>query len=255
MSVLHTTWPTMPEPVQLTLRKYLKQLRQHREAQLEGVILYGSLVRGEYVEGHSNINLLLIWKDYSLELFQHCAQLTETWQKHGIVPPLLLTEEELRQSVEYFPLEYGEIKENHVLLEGRDPFQTLHINDQYLSLQCQQELSGNLMRVRQRFIEGYGRPEAIGAFLPLSLMALLPSLRGLCRALGYPSGGTSDIFLKNLPNTLKVNESVFHEVLEMKQGARTPGKLAMPQLFMRYVHGLEQIIQRVREAQQSSSWP
>ncbi|GJL64636.1 MAG: hypothetical protein NPIRA04_32900 [Nitrospirales bacterium] len=247
MSSLQPAWPSMSEAVQRIIRGYLKALRKPLDAQLEGVILYGSLVRGEYVEGHSNINLLLILHECSLANLQHVAQLTEKWRKHGIIPPLLLTEEELRQSVEYFPLEYFEIKDNHVLLEGRDPFLIIHINDQNLGLQCQQELNGNLLRVRQRFVEGYGRPEAIAALLPLSLMALLPCLRGLCRALGHPSGGTSEAFLSNLPHTLQVGESAFLEVLEVKQGLRSPGKHAWPQLFNRYVRDLEQVIHQVRE--------
>lgn len=249
MSSLQPDWPSMPEEVQRIIRGYLKALRKPLDAQLEGIILYGSLVRGEYVEGHSNINLLLIVQECSLVNLQHVAKMTEKWRKHGMVPPLLLTEGELRQSVEYFPLEYFEIKDNHVLLEGRDPFLIIHINEQNLGLQCQQELNGNLLRVRQRFIEGYGRPEAMAALLPLSLMALLPCLRGVCRVLGHPSGGTSQAFLSNLPPALEVGESAFLEVLEVKQGLRTPGKHAWPQLFDRYIRDLEHIIQRVRELQ------
>lgn len=250
MSSVQHDWPSMPDVVQRVILNYLKQLRKSFEPQLEGVLLYGSLVRGEYVDGHSNINLLLILHECSLPNLQHVAQLTEKWRKHGIVPPLLLTEEELRQSVEYFPLEYFEIKDNHVLLEGRDPFVTIHINDQNLELQCQQELNGNLLRVRQRFVEGGGRPEAIAALLPLSLMALLPCLRGVCRVLGHPSGGTSEAFLSNLPNTLHVEASVFLEVLEVKQGFRSPGKHAWSQLVMRYIQNLEQVIHKVRELRQ-----
>ncbi len=248
MTVMHASWPPLPEAVQRVLRNYLKQLRKPLGDQLEGVILYGSSVRGEYVEGHSNINLLLTLQECSLENLQCCGQLSEKWQKHGVVSPLVVTEAELRQSVEYFPLEYFEIKDNHVLLEGRDPFLTLHISDQNLHLQCLQELNGNLLRVRQRFIEGHGRPEAIQALLPLSLMSLLPCLRGICRVLGHPSGGTSEAFLSTLPNTLNVEELVFLEVLEVKQGLRSPGTLAWPQLFIRYVHGLEQLIDQVRDS-------
>ena len=253
MSSLQASSPPIPESAQQTLRKYLKQLRPKLEAHIEGVILYGSLVRGEYVEGHSNINLLLVVNEPTLELLQHCGHLTEKWQRQGVVPPLVLTEQELCQSVEYFPLEYFEIKDNHLLLEGRDPLETLHVNDHYLLLQCLQELHGNLFRFRQRFIEGFGNSEAIRALLPLSLTALLPCLRGLCRVFGQASGGTSEAFLRNLPHTLQVENPVFLEVLEAKQGLRSPGRLAWPGLFQEYVRGLEEIITCVRENQQRLS--
>ena len=253
MSILQASLPPIPESVQRTLQKYLRQLRKDLDAQIEGIILYGSLVRGEYVEGHSNINLMLIVKNCTLETLQHCGHLTEKWQKQGVVPPLVFTEHELRQSVECFPLEYFEIKDNHILLEGRDPLETLHIHDQNLLLQCLQELQGNLLRVRQRFIEGFGNSEAIRALLPLSLTALLPCLRGLCRVFGQSSGGTSEAFLSNLPHTLHVENPVFLEVLEVKQGLRSPGRLAWPQLFQQYVAGLEQLITQVQKKHQAQS--
>ncbi|MGB0908791.1 MAG: hypothetical protein ACPGYT_00370 [Nitrospirales bacterium] len=246
MSISKTSWPSMPESVQQTLSKYLVQVRKRLDAQIETIILYGSLVRGEYVEGHSNINVLLLLRECSISNLQACSGLSERWRKEGIVAPLVLAELELKQSFTLFQVEYCEIKENHVLLEGRDPFLTLHIDDKLLAHQCQRELNGNLLRVRQRFIEGNGRPEAIPALLTLSLMALLPTLRAVCRTLGHPYGGKSADFLKNLPNVLNVDEPVFLEVLEIKQGSRTPGKLTMPDLFMRYVQGVEIICTEVR---------
>ena len=253
MPISDPTWSKIPENVQATLKRYLVELRKLLGDQIEAVILYGSLPRGEYVEGHSNINLLLMLQTCSLENLQLCGKLNEKWQKHGVVPPLVLNEQELQQSFELFPVEYFEIKENHVLLEGRDPFLALHIDDRNLFQQCQQELNGNLVRVRQRFIEGHGRPEAVRALLTLSLMALLPSLRGISRVLDHPVGGTSLALLKNLSTVLKVDEAVFVEVLEMKQGLRTPGMKALPQLFFRYVQGLTEVIAQVGKSQQQES--
>ena len=245
MPMSHESWPNMPEPVQHTLKKVLAQIRKPLDGHIDAVILYGSLAREEYIEGHSNINLLIILQSCSLENLQHCCRLSERWKKDGVVAPLVLTNQELSQSFQLFPIEYFEMKENHVLLEGRDPFLTLHVDDHMLAQHSQRELSGNLLRVRQRFIEGQGRVEAIPALLSLSLTALLPALRGVCRALGHPSNGTSVNFLKNLPQVLELNEQVFLEVLEMKQGSRTPGKLSLPDLFIRYVQGLELVISRV----------
>ncbi len=240
------TWPNMPDPVRQTLGRYLVQLRKRLDAQIEAVILYGSVVRGEYVEGHSNINLLMVLQECTLQNLHNCSQLTERWKKEGIIPPLLITESELRQSCDLFPIEYIEIKENHTLLEGKDPFLTLHIDERGLMQHCARELSGNLLRLRQRFIEGQGRPEAIPAVLTLSLMALLPALRAVCKMLGHPSGGKSIDFLRSLPSALQVEAPVFLEILEIKQGIRTPGKLTMSDLFMRYAQAVENLYKQVR---------
>ena len=244
MSVTTPGWSTIPETVQSRVKRYLSQLKKGLGSQLEAVLLYGSVARGEYVEGHSNINLLLMLQTYSLKNLQHCGTLHQKWQNHEIVPPLVLTALELRRSFSLFPLEYVEIMENHLVLQGGNPFLGLDIDDQNLFDHCHKELYGNLVRTRQCFIEGHGRPEAIRAVLALSLTALLPSLRGVFRVLGYPTRGTSQETITSLNNLLQVNDSVFLEVLEMKQGLRTPGIKALPDLFYRYVQSLEALIEQ-----------
>jgi hypothetical protein len=157
-----------------------------------------------------------------------------------------MNQQELLTSSELFPLEFFEIKDSHVLLEGRDPFPTLHLTNANLLVQCQQELIGNLFRIRQRFIEGEGKAEAVFALLPISLTALMPCLRGLFRLLDQSPTGTSAAILERLPKTLQVEPLVFQEVLDMKRGLSSPGKKEFPRLYERYVQGLESVIKRVQ---------
>ena len=247
MSVSSRPWPDMPEEVRHTLQTYLGQLRKQIGEDLEAVILYGSLARGEYVHGRSNINLFLMLRQFTFEIAQRCGALHRRWGKEGVIAPLMATHEELRTSSELFPLEYFEIKDAHVLLEGRDPFPELHLTSTNLTVQCQQELTGNLFRLRQRFVEGEGKAEAIFSLLPLSLTALIPCLRGLLRILDQSPNGTSAAILERLPGTFQVEPVVFQEVLNVKRGLSSPGKKEFPRLYERYVLALQGLIARVDE--------
>ena len=247
MTTFSRSWPEMPEEVQQTLRTYLEQLRKQVGEQLRSVILYGSLARGEFIPDRSNINLLLILDDISLTIGQKAGKLHHRWGRKGIVVPLLMTGAELRASIDFFPLEYFEIKHHHVLLEGRDPFPELHIKEDRLIAQCQQELMSNLLRVRQRFIEGEGRAEAIQALLPLSLTSLLPCLHALLHVLGHTTKGRAAAILDLLPTAFQVDQAVFHEVLNLKRGTSSPGAMEYPRLFERYLQGFQHLIIRVRE--------
>jgi predicted nucleotidyltransferase len=247
MSASSRTWPDLPEEVRYTLRTYLGQLRKQIGEHLETVILYGSLVRGDYVQGRSNINLFLMIRQFSLDIGQRCGSLHRRWGKEGVVAPLIMNQKELLTASELFPLEIFEIKDSHVLLEGRDPFPELHLTSPNLMVQCQQELIGNLFRLRQRFVEGEGKAEAIFALLPISLTALMPCLRGLFRLLDQSPNGTSAAILERLPLILQVEPIVFHEVLDVKRGLSSPGKKEFPRLYERYVQGLEGLIRRVNE--------
>ena len=84
--------------------------------QLEGMLLYGSAVRGEFLPGRSNLNILLLVPSYDSVVLKQYSALHRQWSKEQIVVPLFLTEEELRFSAAVFPLEFLEIQEQHRVL-------------------------------------------------------------------------------------------------------------------------------------------
>lgn len=235
---------SLPEDVQQILRRFVAQAMKAGKDYIEGVILYGSAVRGEYAPGRSNLNLLLYLTSAPLDFLQRCGSYQREWHKHGIVTPLMLTVQQLAQSASLFPLEYLEMKDHHALLAGRDPFPELRIDDRNLALMCERELQANLIRVRQHFVEGWGRPEAIDALLPISLTALLACLRGLFQVLKLSHTGTDEALLLRLKDSLQVDATAFVEVLHLKKGLTTTGKIELPRLYDRYMQALEMLITR-----------
>ena len=234
----------VPAEVREVLRDYLPQVTKLFGTTLEAVVLYGSAAGGEYLPGRSNINLLLLLSRHEGTELQQYAVLHQRWQKERIVVPLFLTQAELRSSLDLFPLEYLEIQEQHILLTGSDPFPSLTIDLRNLRLQCEQEMRGNLLRLRQRFVEGGGMTEAIGILLPLSLTALLPCLRGLLRLSGRPAERSADAVLKAVQNESGIDTMAFQEVLTLKRGIISPGPMEMPRLFERYTAALQALIDK-----------
>jgi len=234
----------IPESVRAILRSYLSQVQKLFGSTLEAVILYGSAAGGEYLPGKSNVNLLILVAKQDTELLRQYASLHKRWQKEQIVVPLFLTAAELKSSLELFPLEYLEIQEQHILLAGRDPFPELRIDLKHLRLQCAQELRGNLLRLRQRYVEGGASTEAITILLPLSLTALLPCLRGLLLAAGKPVERSSDGVLKAVRQHWDIDCTAFQDVLDLKRGTISPGPAELPRLFERYAAVLQALIER-----------
>jgi len=237
--------PEIPETVRETLRPYLAQVQKLFGDALEAVILYGSAAGGEYLPGKSNINLLVLLAKQDTELLKQYAALHKRWQKEQIVVPLFLTQAELRSSLELFPLEYLEIQEQHVLLAGRDPFPELRIDLKNLRIQCEQELRGNLLRLRQRFVEGGASTEAITILLPLSFTALMPCLRGLLRAKERPVERSADGVLQAVEKEFGIDAAAFHDALQLKRGIISPGPAEAPRLFDRYSAALQTLMEKL----------
>jgi len=109
----------LPDDTQKLLQTYVKEVKGVFGEQLEGMLLYGSAVRGEFLPGRSNLNILLLVSSYDSAVLKKYSALHRRWSKEQIVVPLFLTEEELRTSAAVFPLEFLEIQEQHRVLGGR----------------------------------------------------------------------------------------------------------------------------------------
>jgi len=235
----------LPEETQKLLHAYVKDVKTLFAERLEGVLLYGSAVRGEFLPGRSNLNLLLLVSSYDQALLKGYSAIHRRWSKEQIVAPLFLTETELHSSASIFPLEYLEIQEQHRVLGGRDPFVGFRIEVHRLSAEVQQGLMGAVLRLRQRYVEGNATDEAALILLPLSITSLLPLLRGVQRMQGRAVAYQSDAVIKDVAEQLKLDLQGLHDALLLKRGLITPGPKEIPRLFERYLHTVTELANSV----------
>jgi hypothetical protein len=211
---------------------------------LDAVILYGSAARGEYLPDRSNLNLLLILAQHDLAPLRRYAKAHRRWAKERIVIPLFLTEAEMRASRRLFPVEYLDLNDHHVVLVGRDPFPQLPVETGTLAEACARECRGNLLRLRQRIVEGRDHAEAQAILLPLSLTALLPCLRAWCRVEGHPAPKSTEALLAD-STWDGVETAALLEVWHLKKGLISPGPAELPRLFERYLLALQRLADRM----------
>lgn len=230
------------EDTQKLLKSYVKDVVKVYEKQLESIILYGSAVRGEFLPGISNLNVLLILSSYDLSVLRQYDGLHKRWSKEQVVVPLFLTKADLESASTAFPLEYQDILDCHRLLWGQDPFVGLKIDARYLAAEVVQGLRGNLFRLRQRLVEGRSTEEAIMILLPLSITALLPVLRGLQRLLGRPVMTHGEPLLNDIESHLEIDLTGLRDALALKRGHISPGQKEIPRLMDRYIECLTRLV-------------
>ena len=249
MDRVKTDWTIdgLPDETQQLLRAYVKDVTDIYGDQLEGLILYGSAVRGEFLPGRSNVNVLFVLASYDVAVLKNYSGLHRRWSKEQIVVPLFVTKDDLQSASLVFPLEYLEIHECHRLLWGQDPFVGFKVDQRHLAGEVMQSLRGNLLRVRQRFVEGGGTEEAITILLPLSVTAILPCLRGVQRLLGRPVVSHGEPLLKDLEALWAVDLSGLRDALSLKRGQISPGQKEVPRLMERYLESLERLVRKVEE--------
>ena len=237
----------LPDEIQKLLRTYVKDVKGVFGEQLEGMLLYGSAVRGEFLPGRSNLNILLLVSSYDSAVLKKYGALHRHWSKEQIVVPLFLTEEELHTSAAVFPLEFLEIQEQHRVLGGRDPFIGFHVKTDRLRETVVQGVTSHLFRLRQRYVEGGGSDDATTILLPLSITSIVPLLRGVQRLLGRPVLSHSDAVIKDVAEQLKLDLQGLLDALLLKRGQISPGPREVPRLFDRYLQAATLLTRAVEQ--------
>ena len=75
----------LPGEVQEHLEKIMAQIHQDWSSDVDGLVLFGSAARGDFIAGRSNINLLVVVRGLSVEFMQGMGRLHCQWGKHKIV--------------------------------------------------------------------------------------------------------------------------------------------------------------------------
>lgn len=211
---------------------------------LLGVILYGSAAVQDFVPGASDINILLLVKDTD----QETLRLARTWHrqlaKHRVTAPLLLTPDFIRRSADVFPIEFLEIKEKHRVLQGTDPLADLDIKLTNLRHECEHELKGRLLRLRQSFVE-LDRPAALRSLLLAAHNSNFPAFRTALRLKGITPPLKKEEVLQQLAERFALNAAVLAQLQSLRQEKHRTPLQNMEQLFQDYYREVEKLAQAV----------
>lgn len=165
-------------------RTFSRQLVDAYRGQAVSIALYGSAARGEYREGLSDLNVLVLLDRTDPATLRLGTAPSRRWVESGNPPPLLLSLEEWRRSADVFPIEYADIRDAHLVLHGSDPFAGVEIDAGLLRLQLERELKGKQIQLRERYLLSAGEPEELGSLLARSLSTFLVLFRALLRLTG-----------------------------------------------------------------------
>ena len=93
--------------------------------------------------------------------------------------PLFLTEEEVIDGVDVFPLEYLTIQQTHALLHGKDVFSELEFRKEDVRRQLEFEFRSKLLQLREGYLEIAHNQKLIQQLIEKATPTLLPLCRGL----------------------------------------------------------------------------
>jgi predicted nucleotidyltransferase len=171
-----TKYPATPEEI---LPELVQDYQLLFGQDLVAIVLYGSAARGTYVPKKSDINILVVLTVPGIAAISKCFALMKKWQASAVAIPLVLTEEYIRTSVDSFPIEFLNLKNNYRVVYGLDVLASVTIPQDMLRLQCEAQIKGKLLHLRGEFLATLGDANKIKNLLTASVPAFVGVFNGL----------------------------------------------------------------------------
>ena len=231
--------------IRSTLTWYSQDMIRLHQENLRSVTLYGSAAGEDFIPKRSNINLVLIFEHIPFSVLKSSLKLIASGRKKRVLAPLFFTEEHILSSCDTFPIEFLEIQEKHVTLYGEDIFQKLKIEKSNLRLQCEQEIKGKLIRIRQSYLEIGLKKKQIEELLCFSLTSLIPAFRGIIRLKGGLPPTSREGVIQEISSDFQLRAEVLIKVLHIMEGDLGLKKSDLEKIMSDYLQILQELAQRV----------
>ncbi len=199
----------LPPEVQNKFIPYLKLMIDIHKDHLHSVFIYGSATGKNYIPKVSDINSVFIFKDLAFASLTDSLKIVSKGINKKIAAPLFLTKEHIETSLDVFPIEFLDMKENHILLYGTDVLSALTIKEEHIRLFCEQQIKGKLIRIRQAYLEVGLKKKGMESLLKESLNSLIPIFKNLIRLKGKKAYTEKSEIIKQLCQEFDLDENVF----------------------------------------------
>ncbi len=233
---------SLPDKLEKSVQDFIQRLKDTYQDGLISVILYGSAASGEFIDKHSNLNLLVVLRSTDLENLKKAASLTN---KFRMINPLFFTEKYINSSTDIFPIEFLDMQENYLILYGRDVLKDINIDIKNLRFQCEQELKSKLINLRQLYLTANKDEPALRWLLFKSFTSVLHILRNVLRLKGRKPPYKKEDILKEVALEFEFDSKNWNKILAAKNKQIKLRQKDTEGLFVNFVRELEKIVETV----------
>jgi hypothetical protein len=187
---------------------------------LVSVILYGSAAGADYRPGKSDLNFLIVLSEEAIDHLDRALETVSRWRKKGVATPLFMTESYIASSLDSYPLEFLNMRQEHLPVYGKDVLEGISFESAHVRLQCEREIKGKLLLLRERFLETKGRARRARHLITESVTAFISIFRGILYLKGVETPTSRREIVEALAREFPVDAGVFMQCLDIKERKR-----------------------------------
>ena len=225
-------------------RRWLSAVRPALLNRFRAAYLTGSVLVEGFDPKRSRVNVLVIASDLSGDVMRALANAIPASRRRPQFDPLFLTERQAEKSLDVFPIEWLEIRERHLLIEGDPVVERFEVPLANLRLQCEHELRAKHLRLRQQFLASHAVPRALTATLAASASGFAALFRTLLRLRGETPPASSAQVVERLSDLLRLDAAALLVPHMTRQTGRPPEGNAGA-AYLRFLGELDKLIENI----------
>lgn len=232
----------IPEKTNQVVTTLVKKFQEVYANNLISIIAYGSAVSGGFLPKRSQVDLLLVLQDASLENLKKAHALAK---KNTLCHILFFDQDFIAMSLDTFPIEFLDIKEGYLVLFGKDILKDRVIETANLRFQCEAEIKEKLITLKQQYIKICYDAFAMRQLLLVSFSSILHILKSALRLNGQESPRTKEEIIKACGLRFGLEGELWKRILLLKNGQARIAKKETEAVFIALVKDLEKISHKI----------
>ncbi len=235
----------IPKQPQTIFDEFTADFKKVYGEDLIAIILYGSAARGDYIYKKSDINFLIVLSETGIQRLRSALALTPKWQKRRVITPLILTEEYIHSALDSFPIEFLTMKLHYQVVYGKDLLAEIEIKPEHLRLQCERELRGKLLHLREGYLNTHGRSRNIKSLIRFSLPAFTSIFTALLYLKHIETPHLNHQIFAKIAEAFGLEETLLKKILTFKENKIKLNHLQLNQLMEDYIEQIRKLTQIV----------
>ncbi len=197
------------------------------------------------VHGHTHppTTTLAVVESMTHDDLRGCAGRIEAWHDAGLATPLLIAAREFERSLDAFPLEFGAIVANHVVVAGGSPFASLKVDPADVRRACEVQARSHLLHLREGYLETRGRADALSVLIVQSAGAFAALVASVARLEGHASDDDAAA-ARHVERVLDLPGGPVTEVAKLV-GVQEISSADAERLFAPYLDAVERLVNYV----------
>jgi predicted nucleotidyltransferase len=202
---------------------------------LVSIILYGSGAGSNYLPGKSDLNFLIVLSEQGIDNLDRAIDVVSKWKKKNVAIPLFMTKSYINSSLDSYPIEFLNMQKNYIKVFGEDVLKELSFDSGFLRLQCEKELKGKILHLREGFLETEGKDKRIRNLVKISLTAFVSIFKALLYLVEAEIPGDRREVIKSVAEKFEIDADVFLKCADIKEDKGSFSSSETKEIFKAYL--------------------